>query len=47
MDVGAFAADLAYLGLSATGVGSLAAAGVGAAGSLARFGADTKRDGFQ
>lgn len=47
MDVGAFAADLASLGLSLTGVGSLAAAGVGAAGSLARFGADTKRDGFQ
>lgn len=47
MDVGAFAADLASLGLSVTGVGSLAAAGVGAAGSLARFGADAKRDGFQ
>lgn len=47
MDVGAFAADLASLGLSLTGVGSLAAAGTGAAGSLARFGADTKRDGFQ
>lgn len=47
MDVGAFAADLASLGLSLTGVGSLAAAGVGAAGSLARFGADAKRDGFQ
>ena len=47
MDVGAFAADLASLGLSLTGVGSLASAGVGAAGSLARFGADTKRDGFQ
>lgn len=47
MDVGAFAADLASLGLSLTGVGSLAAAGTGAAGSLARFGADAKRDGFQ
>ena len=47
MDVGAFAADLASLGLSLTGVGSLAAAGVGATGSLARFGADVKRDGFQ
>lgn len=47
MDVGAFGADLASLVLSATGVGSLAAAGVGAAGSLSRFGADVKRDGFQ
>lgn len=47
MDATALAADLASLGLSVTGVGSLAAAGVGAAGSLSRFGADIKRDGFQ
>lgn len=46
-DVVALAADLASLGLSFTGVGSLAAAGTGAIGSLSRFGADIKRDGFQ
>lgn len=46
-DFVALAADLASLGLSFTGVGSLAAAGTGAIGSLSRFGADIKRDGFQ
>ena len=46
-DAVALGADAASLILSLTGVGSLAAAGVGATGSLARFGADIKRDGFQ
>lgn len=46
-DAVALGADVASLILSLTGVGSLAAAGVGATGSLARFGADIKRDGFQ
>ena len=46
-DAVALGADVASLILSLTGVGSLAAAGVGAAGSLSRFNADVKRDGFQ
>lgn len=47
-DLTALVADIGSIGLTlAPGVGNVAAAGVGAAGSLATFGADLSRDGFQ
>lgn len=46
LEAAALAADLTGVGLSLTGAGSIAAAGVGAAGTTAQLAADIRRDGL-
>lgn len=46
LEAGALAADLTGVVLSMSGAGSIAAGATGAAGTIAQFGADWKRDGL-